>query len=147
MELIQLLEDANFEGGLIKMLQLVQKKHGYISKENVQLISEKFDIPSAKIYGVITFYSQFRIEPVGKYTIKVCRGTACHVAGSEKLSRDLKEHLNLQDGKTTTTDMRFTVEEVACLGCCSLAPAVMINETVYGKLDLKKLKTILEEYK
>ncbi len=145
--IIEQLETANLEGGLIKILQVVQKEFSHIPLEAIDYISNNFDIPKASIYGVTTFYAQFKLEPVGRNIIKVCRGTACHVSNSERLAIEIREILNLSPDKSTTTDMRFTIEEVACLGCCSLAPAVMINDNVYGQVTKAKIKTILEEYK
>lgn len=147
MNLVTLLKEANDSGGLMKMLQSVQKNYGYITSEAIDLIESEFDVPRSKIYGVATFYSQFRLSQAGKYIIKVCRGTACHVIGSMQLVEDLKELLNIQDGEDTTSDKLFTIEEVACLGCCSLAPAIMIGEEVYGKVKKEKLNEILGRYK
>lgn len=147
MDLEKIIEKANSTGGLMKMLQVVQKEFGYIPEESITLISEKFAVPKAKIYGVITFYSLFRLKPTGKNLIKICRGTACHVSGSLKLLEDLREHLHLNENEDTTKDRLFTVQELACLGCCSLAPAMMIGEEVFGKLNKDKVKEILGRYK
>lgn len=132
---------------LISRLQSEQREKSYISDAAIKAISLELDIPVSRIYGVVTFYSQFRLHPVGRHIIKVCRGTACHVAGSLKLLGELKNLLGISDGRDTTSDGRFTVEEVACLGCCSLAPAVMIDDDVHGKLNMQKLKALLEDYK
>ncbi len=141
------MKDIDRYGGLIKQLQDAQAKFGYVSKDEVKRISQEFNIAESEIYGVITFYSQFRLKPLGKHTIKVCRGTACHVSGSLELVTEVRELLGLLDGEDTTKDLRFTLEEVACLGCCSLAPAVMINKDVFGKVNREKLSKILESYK
>lgn len=141
------MKDIDRYGGLIKQLQDAQAKFGYVSKNEVKRISQEFNIAESEIYGVITFYSQFRLKPLGKHTIKVCRGTACHVSGSLELVTEVRELLGLLDGEDTTKDLRFTLEEVACLGCCSLAPAVMINKDVFGKVNREKLSKILESYK
>jgi NADH-quinone oxidoreductase subunit E len=132
---------------LISRLQAEQKENSYISDEAIRTISLELDVPVAKIYGVVSFYSQFRLHPVGRHIIKVCRGTACHVAGSLKLLEDLQIFLGINAENDTTSDGRFTVEEVACLGCCSLAPAVMIDDDVHGKVNIQKLKNVLEDYK
>jgi NADH-quinone oxidoreductase subunit E len=132
---------------LISRLQAEQREKSYISDSAIKAISLELDIPVSRIYGVVSFYSQFRLHPVGRHIIKVCRGTACHVAGSLKLLNDLQDLLGISDGNDTTSDGRFTVEEVACLGCCSLAPAVMVDSDVHGKLNMQKLKAILEDYK
>jgi NADH-quinone oxidoreductase subunit E len=141
------MKDIGEYGGLIKQLQDAQAKFGYVSKSEVKRISQEFNIAESEIYGVITFYSQFRLKPLGKHTIKICRGTACHVSGSLELVKEVRELLGLLDGEDTTKDLRFTLEEVACLGCCSLAPAVMINKDVFGKVNREKLSKILESYK
>ncbi len=141
------MKDIDRYGGLIKQLQDAQVKFGYVSKNEVKRISQEFNIAESEIYGVITFYSQFRLKPLGKHTIKVCRGTACHVSGSLELVTEVRKLLGLLDGEDTTKDLRFTLEEVACLGCCSLAPAVMINKDVFGKVNRDKLSKILESYK
>lgn len=135
------------ESKLISLLQDAQKREGYLSEQTIESIHLDYNIPKARIYGVATFYSQFRLKPLGRNTIKLCRGTACHVAGSFDLLHELREYLGLKEDNDTTRDLRFTLEEVACLGCCSLAPAIMINETVYGRLDINKMKKILAEYK
>lgn len=142
----EILKEINPEDGLINMLQKMQECFGYIPKYSIDKISETFDISIADIYGVITFYSQFRLQPRGKHIIKLCRGTACHVAGSATLLTDLRKILELKDGVDTSEDSLFTVEEVACLGCCSLAPVMMIDTEVFGKLDKKKIEEILKKY-
>ena len=132
---------------LINLLQEAQSRDGYVSDLAIQTISETHSIPKAKIYGVVTFYSQFRLKPLGRNIIKVCRGTACHVAGSLDLVYSMKEILGLKEEEDTTKDQKFTLEEVACLGCCSLSPAIMINEDVYGHVTAEKIKQILVNYK
>jgi len=103
-------------------------------------------IPAAEIYGVITFYSQFRLKPLGKFLIKVCDGTACHVNGSERIAGVIEDELQIS-GNDTTEDGLFTVQKVACLGCCSLSPVIMINDETYGRLTPKKVQQLLKEYK
>lgn len=132
---------------LISRLQSEQREKSYISEAAIKAISLELEVPVSKIYGVVTFYSQFRLSPVGRHIVKVCRGTACHVAGSLKLLEDFRILLGIDEYNDTSSDGRFTVEEVACLGCCSLAPAVMIDGDVHGKLNMQKLKAILGEYK
>ncbi len=141
------MKDINGYGGLIKQLQDAQAKDGYVSKETIRNISNEFGIAETEIYGVVTFYSQFRLKPLGRHTIKVCRGTACHVSGSLDLAMNIKRVLGLSDKQDTTKDLKFTVEEVACLGCCSLSPAVMIDKDVHARVTVQKLSKILEEYK
>ncbi len=133
-------------GILIPLLQDIQEKFNYIPREAVELISEKFHIPYTKITGVITFYAQFRTEPVGKYIIRTCMGTACFVNGGENILDAIREALNVEIG-ATTGDGLFTLEKVACLGCCSLAPVVMINDEVFGNLTPQKIKTVIENFK
>lgn len=133
----------NPEESLIAVLQDVQAIDGYISRESVEYITEKSGIPSARIMGVASFYAGFRLKPVGKYRIMVCMGTACHVNGSERVGDTVKRILNVEEGDVTP-DGLFSWEEVACLGCCSISPAMMINDTAYGKLTPDKVKKIIE---
>ena len=104
-------------------------------------------IAESHIFGVITFYAQFRTIPVGKNIVKICCGTACHVGGATILSETLHSYLNLDGNRDTTEDGLFTVQNVACLGCCALAPAMMINGKVYGKLDVNEIKRIIDSYR
>jgi NADH:ubiquinone oxidoreductase subunit E len=127
------------EGNIITILQDVEKFFGYIPEEAVNWFSKKLDIPASRFYGVATFYAQFHLKPKGKNVITVCRGTACHVKGSEKLIRGLARKFNLPDGENTTADGEFTLEKVACEGTCSMAPVVLINGTVCGKMTADKL--------
>jgi len=131
------------KGALVSILQEIQEKKSYLPTELLQNLSEKSSIPLAEIYGVATFYSQFRFIPVGKNLIKVCHGTACHVNNANMVSQTIETELNISDGETTP-DSKFTLEKVACLGCCSLAPVMMINDTTYGKLTRDKIKKILK---
>ncbi len=131
---------------VIPLLQEIQKRHSYLPEDLVEAVAEEIDVPVSDIYGVATFYSQFRFTPMGKHLIKVCKGTACHVQGADLLSSTLEEELHLE-GEGTTEDMEFTLETVACLGCCSLAPVVMIDGKVYGKLTSAKVKKIIKGYR
>lgn len=130
----------------IPLLQEIQKRHGYLPEELLEAVACESGIPPADLYGVATFYSQFRFVPQGKYLIRVCKGTACHVAGADILLSTLREGLGISEGGTTE-DGFFSLETVACLGCCSLAPVVMIGEKVYGKLTAGKVKKILKGYR
>lgn len=130
---------------VIPLLQEIQKRHGYLSEEIVEAVSKEIGLPVSRLYGVATFYSQFRFSPIGKYLIKVCKGTACHVAGAEKIYSIISEELGIIEGETTE-DGLFTLESVACLGCCSLAPVIMINDSIYGKLSPAKMSKILKDY-
>ena len=123
----------NPEESLIAVLQEVQGIEGYISRDSVEYITELRGIPSARIMGVASFYAGFRLKPVGKYRIMVCMGTACHVNGAERVGDTVKRVLGIEEGDVTD-DGLFSWEEVACLGCCSISPAMMINDTAYGKL-------------
>lgn len=134
------------KGSAIPILQEVQEIEGYISKDTIRDITERTGIPSAELYGIATFYSMFRLKPQGRHTIRICKGTACHVSGADTLSSALRTLLKLPDSENTTDDGKFTVLEVACLGCCSLAPVIMIDDTTYGKLSSDKLAKILEKY-
>ncbi len=120
-------------GNIIALLQDTQEAFGYIPKEAVQFFSEELEIAPSRIYGVATFYAQFRLKPVGKNRVTACCGTACHVRGAEKVINSLRKELDLPAGEDTTKDGQFTLEEVACLGTCSFAPIVLINGSVRGK--------------
>ena len=133
-------------GQLIPLLQKAQDTYGYVSKTAISYISGVTHIPESDIYGVITFYKQFRLRPIGKYMIRVCDGTACHVNDSRTLIEVLEDELHLE-GNDTTEDGLFTVDKVACIGCCSLAPVIMINDETYGRLTAKKLRSILKRYR
>ncbi len=133
------------EGATIPVLQAVQTDYGYISKEHMHEICEKSEIKANRLYGVATFYSQFKLSPSGDHTIKLCKGTACHVRGADPLLDFLKEEIGIGIGETTK-DNKFTLETVACLGCCSLAPAMMIGDKVYGKLTNEKIREILNDF-
>ena len=135
---------ASVKGSLITILQNTQDIYGYLPREAIELISEKTGIATSEIMGVGTFYTQFRFEPVGKYLIMLCQGTACHVNSSELILQTIKDELGIEDGQTTA-DGLFSLKCVACLGCCSLSPVMMINEDTYGSLTPDKTKKILKE--
>ena len=124
----------NKKGNLIPLLQGTQDIFGYVPRVAFDKLSKDTGIPLSEMYGVATFYAQFRLSPVGKHIIKVCHGTACHVQNAKALTTSLKETLKVDDGGTTE-DGLFTLESVACLGCCSLAPVMMIGGETYGKLN------------
>ncbi len=136
----------NPEESLIAVLQDVQAVYGYISRESVEYITEKTGVSSSRIMGVASFYAGFRLKPVGKYRIMVCMGTACHVNGSERIGDTVQRILGIEAGDVTE-DGLFSWEEVACLGCCSIAPAMMINGTAYGKLTPDKVTSIINSIK
>ncbi len=131
---------------LIEILQRAQEHYGYLPEEAIYEVSRIKGIPPAKILGVATFYTQFRLRPVGKYLIMLCKGTACHVNGADGIEKAVSEELNIKDGETTE-DGLFSLKTVACLGCCSLSPVMMINDETYGSLTPEKAKDILRGYK
>ena len=131
--------------GLITLLQEVQEHFGYIPPESIVPIADAMDLFPSQVQGVVTFYSGFSLSPKGKYVIKVCRGTACHVKGSQSILGVMKKELQVHEGETTP-DYRFTLETAACLGACALAPTMMVNKTYYGKLSPPKVTTTLAEY-
>ena len=133
-------------GALIPLLQSAQETYGYIPELAIDHISQIVGISSAEIYGVITFYSQFRLKPVGKNLIKICDGTACHVNASSTIIKTIENELKIAN-EETTDDGLFTLQKVACLGCCSLSPVVMINDETYGRLTPKKVQQLLNEYR
>ncbi|MDT8308068.1 MAG: NADH-quinone oxidoreductase subunit NuoE [Bacteroidales bacterium] len=130
-------------GNLIPLLQGAQAIYGYLPLPVFKKLSEATGISLANIYGVATFYAQFRLEPVGKHIIKVCHGTACHVQGAPKITEAIRDALNVEDGGTTN-DRLFTLESVACLGCCSLAPVMMIGDETFGSLTGKEAVKVIK---
>lgn len=143
---IDLINKRNQEGALIPLLQSAQDSYGYIPEKAIHYISEVVGIPPAEIYGVITFYAQFRLKPLGKHVIRICEGTACHVNGAKNILKVLQNELGVGVGETTENGL-FTLQSVACLGCCSLAPVIMVDDETYGSLTPDKTKKILKRYK
>lgn len=133
-------------GALIAVLHKAQHLYGYLSDDVIFFVSDKLDIPSSKIYGVISFYSYFTTKQRGKYVVNVCLGTACFVRGSEAIMKEFEKELNIKAGETSA-DMKFTLSGLRCIGACGLAPVVMINEKVYGRVEVDQVKKIIEEYK
>lgn len=134
------------KGNLIPLLQGAQNIYGYIPKKVFEKISEETGLDLSDMYGVATFYAQFRLKPVGKHIIRVCHGTACHVQNATAITDELVSFLNVKDGETTP-DRLFTLESVACLGCCSLAPVMMIGDDTFGKLNKKKTVDVIKDIK
>ncbi|MDR0596617.1 MAG: NADH-quinone oxidoreductase subunit NuoE [Clostridiales Family XIII bacterium] len=138
---------ADVEGSLISILQKAQDIYGYLSLETINYISAQTGIAPAKIYGVATFYTQFRLEPIGEYLIMLCQGTACHVNGAALIEEAITDHLGIADGETTE-DNKFTLNNVACLGCCSLAPVMMVKgpegEETFGNLTKESVVKALD---
>lgn len=130
------------KGALIPVLQEAQNLLGYLSLETLQAIASNLRIPVSQVYGVVTFYTQFRLKPVGRHLIRVCHGTACHVSGAEAIGEALKDELQIEDGETTR-DGEYTLDSVACLGCCSLAPVIMIDQETYGRLTPEAARKIV----
>lgn len=130
---------------LISVLQDIQEEYRYLPEHILEYISKEMDISLAKIYGIATFYEFFSLEPKGKYIIKICDGTACHVRKSIPILKALQDELKLTDGQTTTEDLLFTVETVSCLGACGLAPVLTINEKVYGSMTPESTVKVLNE--
>jgi NADH-quinone oxidoreductase subunit E len=139
---------AHYEGArgaLIPILQGVQSEVGYVPPEAMERIGERAGVPASQVFGVASFYSQFRLEPVGEHMIRVCHGTACHVQGALAITEAILDELDVEEGGTTS-DGRFTVEPVACLGCCSLAPVIMIDDRTFGRLTPDEARKIVRDY-
>lgn len=136
----------NKRGNLIPLLQGAQNIYGYLPTQAFEKISNDTGLNLSDMYGVATFYAQFRLNPVGKHIVKVCHGTACHVQNAGTITDSIKETLKVDDG-ATTEDGLFTLESVACLGCCSLAPVMMIGDNTYGNLSGKQAVKIVKEIK
>lgn len=139
-------EFADDPNALVAILQRAQELYGYLPTDVIYAIAERRRLSPAKVLGVATFYSQFRFKPVGKYLILLCKGTACHVNGADAVESAIADELGLADGGTTD-DGLFSLKTVACLGCCSLSPVMMINETVYGSLTPEKTREIIRQLK
>lgn len=144
-EILKKYENAKRDS-LIPILQDIQDSVGYIPKEAVKAVGKYLNLPASKIYGVATFYNQFRFEPLGKYHIQICRGTACHVKGSQKVLETLQRELGIGPGETTK-DGLFSIEVVACLGACGLAPVITVNDKVYANMDSDSVKKLIKELK
>lgn len=138
--------DVSPRSNLIGVLQGVQDRLGYLPPAALGQISRRTRIPLSRIYGVATFYSQFRFAPVGEHIVRVCHGTACHVSGAQRVSEVVVQELGIEEGETSE-DGLFTLEHVACLGCCSLAPVMMVDETTYGRLDRGAVRRVLARYR
>lgn len=135
----------SFKGGLIPLLQESQEIFGYLSKEVMQHISKSQGVPFSKTFGVVTFYAQFHLKPRGRNIIRVCQGTACHVRGGARVFDGVQKELGVKLGETTE-DLRYTLETVACIGACGLAPAMMVNDDTHGRLTAAKAADVLSQY-
>ncbi len=129
---------------IIPILQKVQNAYSYLPEDSMKKVARFMHIPASRVYGVATFYAQFRFEPTGKNIVSICRGTACHVRGAPAILEETTAVLGL-DGEGTTEDLEYTVETVACIGCCALAPCVTINEEVHGNLTKKKMRELMNQ--
>ncbi len=133
------------KGALIPVLQKAQNIYGYLPRPVLEEIANHLDIPVGEIFGVVTFYSQFHLKPRGKNIIRVCQGTACHVRGAKSILDTIATNLHIKPGETTD-DLKFTLETVACIGACGLAPVIMINDQTHGRLTPKEIPAILDSY-
>jgi NADH-quinone oxidoreductase E subunit len=133
------------KGNLISILHEVQSEFNYLPEDALKYISRRLDIPITRLYSIATFYHFFSLKPKGRHTVSVCLGTACHVKGSERVLRTVETALGVMEGETTT-DMRFTVGAVRCVGACSLAPVMVVNKETHGKVNAKQVPNILSKY-
>ncbi|MBN2050297.1 MAG: NAD(P)H-dependent oxidoreductase subunit E [Spirochaetales bacterium] len=131
---------------LIPILQELQEREGYLPEQGIYEVSDYLDLPESKVYGVATFYNQFKLIKPGKYRIQICRGTACHVKGSFNLLETLQRELGILPGETSS-DGLFSLETVACLGACSIAPVIMVNGEFFGRLDNKKVLSLVQDFR
>lgn len=129
-------------GNLIPILQMIQGRHAYLASDAMRLVAEYLDMAPCEVYGVATFYNQFRFHPPGRHQIKVCLGTACHVKGGDIILENFERKLGIRYGETTP-DREFSIERVACVGCCALAPVAVVDETVQGNMAPSKVEGIL----
>ncbi len=142
----EILKSYNYDSTkLIPILQTIQEEYRYLPEDVMIFVASSLDISPAKLYGVATFYAHFALEPKGKYVIKVCDGTACHVKGSNPVVEAIELKLGLNDKKHTTDDLLFTLEKVSCLGACGLAPVVVINEDVYSQVNPQTIVEIIDK--
>lgn len=135
----RLLTFLKIRGNLIPILQMIQERHGYLSAESIGLVAVHLDISVSEIYGVATFYNQFRFHPPGKHPIKVCLGTACHIKGGDIVLENFERRLGIREGETTS-NREFSIERVACVGCCAIAPVTIIDNAVYGHMAPSKVE-------
>jgi len=135
----------DMQGALMPVLQEIQEVYGYIPEPTVHLVAERLNVYTSQIYGVLTFYAQFHLEPRGKYIIRVCMGTACHVKGASRIGNTIQERLGIAHAETTE-DLKFTAEYVACIGACGMAPVIMVNEGTYGSMSVQKTNEVVDKY-
>lgn len=137
---------GNKRSSLIRIMQEIQRKAGYLPKEDLIALSRQVNVPLSKIYGIATFYHQFRLKPFGRHVIQVCFGTACHVKGNDEIWAFLREKLKLIASEDTTNDLLFTIQKTRCFGACSIAPVIKIDNDIYGNITKEKLEEILKKY-
>lgn len=135
----------DMKGALMPVLQEIQEHYGYVPEPCVHLVAERLNVYSSQIYGVLTFYAQFHLEPRGKYIVRVCMGTACHVKGAGRIGDTLKERLGIGHAETTA-DLKFTAEYVACIGACGMAPVIMVGDNTYGSMSVQKMNEVVDKY-
>ena len=135
------------EGNIVNILHELQEHFGYIPERALNWFSKKLNIPSSRIFGVITFYPQFNLRPKGENVVTICRGTACHINGSERLLNRLLMELGIPPSEDTTDDRKFTIEKINCIGACGMAPVVMINDEVCGKMSFARLMSDIKKLK
>lgn len=146
-ELDKIIEEEfdNDKENLIMIIQEIQRRYNYLPEAALKYLASSIGVPLSRIYGVATFYSTFSLEPRGRNIISICLGTACHVRGGERVRERMEGSLNIKDGETTD-DMRFTLETVRCIGCCSLGPVVKINEDMHGNISSDQVGKIIDQY-
>ncbi|MGI6552035.1 MAG: NADH-quinone oxidoreductase subunit NuoE [Bacillota bacterium] len=146
-QLQQVLQEYRGQAGaLIPVLQAAQDIYGYLPKHALETVAKELSLPLSKVYGVVTFYSQFHLEPRGRNIVRVCLGTACHVRGGAQIHQEIRDVLKLGDVQTTTEDLSFTVESVACIGACALGPVITVNKDTFGRLKKESIAKILAQY-
>ncbi len=136
----------DMHGNLMPVLQGIQEAYGYVPEETVFLAAERLNVYPSQIYGVLTFYAQFHLKPRGKYIMRVCMGTACHVKGAGRIGDTIKDRLGVAHAETTP-DLKFTAEYVACIGACGMAPVIMVNDATYGSMTVQKMDEVIAKYK
>jgi NADH-quinone oxidoreductase E subunit len=136
---------VGMQGALMPALQAIQESYGFIPEPTVHLTAERLNVYSSQIFGVLTFYAQFHLEPRGKYIVRVCMGTACHVKGAGRIADVIKNQLGVAHAETTD-DLKFTAEYVACIGACGMAPVIMVNDDTFGSLTVQKVDEVIAKY-
>ena len=132
-------------GNLMPVLQGIQDEYGFVPKPTIALVAERLNVYPSQIFGVLTFYSQFHLKPRGKFIVRVCVGTACHVQGAERIVETFFDRLHIGHAETSA-DLRYTFEKVACLGACGMAPLAMVNDATYGKMTVQRVDEIITDY-